>query len=49
MLRSDVCDYTDAYIVIKGTIDHLAAAAYENNKPQKNITFKNNAAIKTCI
>ena len=27
MLRSDLCDYSDAYIVVKGTTDLLAAAA----------------------
>ena len=27
MLRSDWCDYSDAYIVVKGTIGILAAAA----------------------
>ena len=37
MLRSDMCDYTDAYIIVNGTIDHLAAPAYENNKAQKKI------------
>ena len=25
LLRSDLCDYSDAYIVVKGTIDLLAA------------------------
>ena len=36
MLRSDLCDYSDAYIVVKGTIDLLAAAANENDKAEKN-------------
>ena len=27
MLRSYLCEYSDAYIVVKGTIDLLAAAA----------------------
>ena len=27
MLRSYLCDYYDAYVVVKGTIDVLAAAA----------------------
>ena len=31
MLRSYLCDYIDAYIVVKGTIDLLAAAANEND------------------
>ena len=35
MLRSDVCDYSDAYIVAKGSIDLLAAATNENDKAEK--------------
>ena len=27
MLRSELCDYSDAYIFVKGTIDLLSAAA----------------------
>ena len=40
MLRSDLCDRSDVYIAIKGTIDLFAAAANENDKAQKNVTFK---------
>ena len=32
VLRSDLCDYSDVYIVVKGTIDLLAAAANQNDK-----------------
>ena len=32
VLRSNLCDYSDVYIVVKGTIDLLAAAANENDK-----------------
>ena len=49
MLRSDLCDYRDEYIVIKGTIDLLADASNENDKTQKNIAFKNNAPFRSCI
>ena len=35
MLRSDLCNYRDAYIVVKGTIDLLTAAANENYKAEK--------------
>ena len=35
MLTSDWCDYSDAYIVVKGTIDLFAAAANENDKAEK--------------
>ena len=47
MLRSDLCDYSDACIVVKGTIDLLAAAANENDKAQKNVAFKNNAPFRS--
>ena len=45
MLRSDLCDYSDAYIVVKGTIDPLTTAAKENNKVEKNFAFK----FRPCI
>ena len=35
MLRSDLCDYSDVYIVVKGTIDLSADAANENHKVEK--------------
>ena len=41
MLRLYLCDYSDAYIVLKGKIDLLAAAANENDKAEKNAAFKN--------
>ena len=49
MLRSDLCDYSHAYIVVKGKIDLLAAAANENDKAQRNVAFKNNAPFRLCI
>ena len=48
MLKSDLCHYSDLYIIVKGTIDVLAAAANENDKAQKNIAFKNNAPLRSC-
>ena len=41
--------YSDAYIVIKGTIDLLNPAANENDKAQENVAFKNNAPFRSCI
>ena len=32
MLRPNLCDYSDTYIVVKETIDLLAAAVNENDK-----------------
>ena len=49
MLRSDLCDYSDAYIVVKGTTDFLADAENENNKDDKNVAFKNNVPFRLCI
>ena len=49
MLRSDLYDCSDAYIVVKGTIDLLADDANENNKAEKNVAFKNNASFRSCI
>ena len=49
MLRSDFGDSNDAYIVLKGIIDFLAAAANKNDKAQKNVLLKNNAPFRSCI
>ena len=48
MLRSDLGDYTDAYTVVKGTID-LSAAANKNDKVEKDVAFKENAGFMSCI
>ena len=40
MLRSDFCDYSDAYIVVKGRITF--AGTKQANKKNKKLTFKNN-------
>ena len=45
MLKSYLCDYSDSYIVVKGPIDLLAAAANENYKAQKNVTSKINSTL----
>ena len=46
MLRSDLCDYSDAYIVVKGTI-----TVTDPNKANydKKLAFKNNAPFTSCI
>ena len=49
MSRSDLCDYSDAYIVVKRTIDLLAGAANETDKTEKVVSFKNNAPFRSCI
>ena len=40
MLRSDLCDYSDTYIVVKGTLTVTNPA---NNTYDKKLAFKNNA------
>ena len=49
MLRSNLCDYSDAYIVVKGTIDLLADAANEKYKAEKDVAFKNKARFRSYI
>ena len=40
MLRSNLCDNNDVYIVVKGTIDLLAAATNGNEKHRKMLLVK---------
>ena len=40
MLRSDLCDFSDAYIVVKGDI---TVTEPDNAKRNKSVAFKNNA------
>ena len=47
MVRSDLCDYSDAYIVAKGRITVRDNNA--NNRENKKLTFKNNASFRSCI
>ena len=47
MLRSDLCDSSDAYIVVKGTI--TVTFTTNANKRNKKLTFKSNAPFKSCI
>ena len=43
VLSSDLYNYSDAYIDVKGIIDLLAAATNENDKAWKDFEFKNKA------
>ena len=49
MLRSDLYNYSDACILTKVIIGHLAAVANKNDKAEKNVALKNNAPLRTCI
>ena len=46
MLRSNLCDFNDAYIVAKGDI---TVGAPNNAKRKKVAAFKNNAPFTNCI
>ena len=46
MLRSDLCDYSNAYIVVKGTITHTRPYSIMYDK---KLAFKNNAPFTSCI
>ena len=46
MLRSDLCDFSDAYIVVKGII---TVTKQDNAKRNKSVVFKNNAPFMNCI
>ena len=47
MLRSGSCDYSEAYIVVKGRINITGTTAA--NRRKKKLTFKNNAPIRSGI
>ena len=51
MLRSDLCDYSDAYILVNGTITVMANAGANNIKDKKDrkLILKNNAPFVSCI
>ena len=47
MLRSDLCDFNDAYIVVIGNI--ALEGDNDTNKRNKNLALKNNAPFINCI
>ena len=46
MLRSDLCDFSDAYIFVKGV---TAVTNPVDAKRNKSVAFKNNAPFINCI
>ena len=46
MLRSDLCDFSDTYIVVKGD---TTVTDPGNAKRNKAVAFKNNAPFINCI
>ena len=54
MLRSNLCDYSDAYILVKGTItvaaDHIGAGVDENrDRKNRSLILKHNESFISCI
>ena len=51
MLKSSLCDYSDAYILVKGTIsiNNTAAQGAAANNIDKKVIFKNCAPFTNCI
>ena len=53
MLRSSLCDYADAYILVKGTITITGAgddaAARRADERNKGVIFKNFVSFTKCI
>ena len=54
MLRSNLCDYSDAYILVQGTITVTAPGANNNannkrDKRNRPLILKNNAPFVSCI
>ena len=46
MLRSDLCDFSDAYVAMK---ENIAVTEPNNAKRNKSIGFKNNVPFINCI
>ena len=51
MLRHSLCDYSDAYILVKGniTVNNTAADGATANNTNKKVIFKNFAPFINCI
>ena len=46
ILQSDLCDYSDAYIVVK---ENIAVRRANNDAYHMKLAFKNNAPFISCI
>ena len=51
ILRSSLCDYSDAYILVKRTVtgENKAARDQQNNVANKKVILKNCAPFTNCI
>ena len=48
MLRSDLCDYSEAYVWVKGNVGAKDTTSYSNTT-QNLFVFKNNAPFLSCV
>ena len=48
MLRSDLCDFNDAYIVVKGIVT-VSADEGDRDKMNRQVILKNGAPFISCI
>ena len=48
MLRSDLCDFSDAYIVVKGIVT-VHADERDRDEMNRQVILKNNAPFISCI
>ena len=50
-LKSSLCDYSNAYVHVKGTVsvNNTAAAGVDANNTNKKVVFKNCAPFTNCI
>ena len=49
MLKSSLCDYSDAYILVTGTISVAPQAGDYPNNGDKEVVFKNYAPFTNCV
>ena len=51
MIKTNLCDYSDACILVKGTISvpNMAAQEADVNNANKEVTFKNCAPSTNCV
>ena len=49
MLGSDLCDFSDAYVLVKGTITVTSQGNVIRDKKNKPLALKNNAPFISCI
>ena len=51
MLESSLCDYSDAYILVKGTIavNNTTTVDANANNTNKKVVFKNCAPVTNCM